>query len=219
MDFSWTVPTGTYDTFFITYSGIVSVPYQPTITDSVTYTGSNWIFNSDGSIVPTSVSGGYITFTDTRHESYFIPSTAVSFMISGSLLGNPGSISSTGTIVPGTTSTLVYPAAPGMYILTNGAGSPPYTFNWIDDYLPSGTLNGYQFQLYHNSTGTGTQVNITGGAGSMQTTLGVLGYYMPENVNGYVISTSHASPVYGKARAIFTFNGTQYAGPWGNASY
>ena len=220
MDFSWTVPVGTYDTFFISYNGNPNVLITlPTITDSVTYTGSSWIFNSDGSAVPTSTSGGYITFTDTRHESYFIPNTIASFTIWGTLLGKPGSTSVISALVPGTVATLVYPAAPGLYITTNGTGGAPYKFNWIDDYMPSGTLNGYQFQLYYSAGPTGTQVNITGSTGSMTTTLGVLGYYITENPNGYTISTSHASPVYGRARAIFTFNGTQYAGPWGSASY
>ena len=220
MDFSWTVPVGTYDTFFISYNGNPNVLITlPTITDSVTYTGSSWIFNSTGATVPTVTSGGNITFTDTRYESYFIPNTIASFTIWGTLLGKPGTTSVISAIVPGTVATLVYPAAPGLWTTASPGFLPPYKFNWIDDYMPSGTLNGYQFQLYFSTGPTGTQVNITGSTGSMTTTLGVLGYYMPENPNGYTISTSHASPVYGRARAIFTFNGTQYAGPWGSASY
>ena len=215
MDFSWTVPTGTYDTFFISYNGNPNVLITlPTITDSVTYTGSNWIFNSDGSTVPTSTSGGYITFTDTRHESYFIPNTIASFTIWGSLLGKPGSTSTISALVPGTTSTLVYPAAPGLYV----TGLSPHVFNWIDDYLPSGTMIGYQVQLFAGINASGTPIVINGGTGYVVYG-GVNAFFRAENTNGYTISTSHASPVYGRARAVFTFNGSTYVGPWGSAFY
>jgi len=180
--------------------------------------GNTWVSVNDGTVLSTDG----LNFNDPRLE----PGGTYASLF------NPGTV--TIDISAYGPNSLIYATAKGTTTIANVNSATPPTmypydtngskyFTWYDGSVTggSGTIYGYQVQLYKGTSTSGTAININGGSGyrSFSGIDSTYAYFISASPSRYYqIETGTSGTLYCRVRLIYAVGSTYYASTWTSAT-